>query len=91
MNHLLLAAIQILPIADAHKKNEAFAKAQHVVEQSGLHFHVDNFEIAIEGSYEQIMRVVEAVQLSIYNAGIEELILNVRLHSNKTKDVKLKK
>ena len=91
MTHTIIAGIQILPKGNEEKKAEALKKALTVIEQSGLHFHKDHFEIIVEGNFEQVVRVIEAVQLSSFNAGIDELLLNVRFHSQNGKDLKLNK
>jgi uncharacterized protein YqgV (UPF0045/DUF77 family) len=90
MTHTIIAGIQVVPKGNNIKAEEVMKKVLSVIEQSGLHSKEENFEVVIEGSYEQVTRVIEAVQLASFNAGAEELLLNIRMQIIKGKDVKLK-
>ncbi|MBC7862094.1 MAG: thiamine-binding protein [Bacteroidia bacterium] len=89
MTNQILAGIQILPKGKETKAEEAYKKAVSVIEQSGLHFKKDNFEIVLEGNFEQVMRILEAIQLTSFNAGADEILLNIKIHAKNGKDVKL--
>ncbi|RYD50953.1 MAG: thiamine-binding protein [Sphingobacteriales bacterium] len=81
-------AIQFLPLR--HSQETAYTiidAAIQVVKQSGLPYTVGPFETTIEGSYEQVMNLLEQMQLAARNAGAEELLINMKLHRNFSHDL----
>jgi uncharacterized protein (TIGR00106 family) len=82
-------AIQILPKS---KDLDAYAiidKAIEAIQQSGLKYLVCPFETVIEGSYEEVMKVVEQAQEACFKAGAEELIVNLKIQRGKQHSVSI--
>lgn len=91
MSNSIIASIQVIPVGSEEKTLEASRKAVSIIEQSGLHYQHNSLSISIDGSFEQVMSVIEAVRLACFNAGAMELFLNIQIKASNGKDLKLKK
>jgi uncharacterized protein YqgV (UPF0045/DUF77 family) len=89
MKNSLLLSLQIIPTGTEEKKTAAFKKIQSDIEQCGLPFKSEEFGYVLEGQYEPMMRLIEALQLAAFNAGAEEIQIIIRLRSANGKDLKL--
>lgn len=88
MNHKVNIAVQVLPLGIS--KSDAYGiidEAIRCIDQSGLKYLVCPFETVIEGTYEQVMQLVENLQQCCREAGAEELLINLKLQRNFTRDV----
>ncbi|MCU4175414.1 MTH1187 family thiamine-binding protein [Carboxylicivirga sp. N1Y90] len=88
-NSQVNVAIQVLPLTKAEHVYPIVDEAIKIIEQSGLKYRVCPFETVIEGSYSEVMGVVEKVQAACYNAGAENLICNLKIQSSKVKEVRI--
>jgi uncharacterized protein YqgV (UPF0045/DUF77 family) len=74
-------AVQFLPLhlsqAEAYRIIDA---AIAVVQASGLEYVVSPFETVLEGPYEEVMEVFNAMQKAAFKAGAGELLINSKLH-----------
>jgi uncharacterized protein YqgV (UPF0045/DUF77 family) len=76
-------AIQFLPLRYSQEMAYTIIGAAiRVVQQSGLPYVVGPFETTVEGSYEQVLNLLDQMQLAARNAGAEELLINLKLHRN---------
>lgn len=89
MKNILIASLQVQPQGSEEKRKQALLKIEADIEQCGLRVKKQSFDYVIEGNYEQITRLFEAVQLASFNAGADEIFLNIRIHSINGKDLKL--
>ncbi len=81
MSHKVNLAIQILPLRQ--DKDDAYASidaAIQVVKDSGLKYEVCPFETVVEGSYAEVMQLADDMQQACYKNGVEELLVNMKLH-----------
>jgi len=81
-------AIQVLPKSDKNNY-EIIDRAIEIIKQSGLKHIVCPFETVIEGDYDKIMEIVKKVQIVCFEAGADELIVNIKIQNNKFQDVTL--
>ena len=81
MKNTIVAYIQIIPIGEENFCKAALEKIQVDIEQCGLPMKKQQFGYAIEGAYEPIMRICEALQLAAFNAGVKQIDLTIRMHS----------
>lgn len=83
-------AIQILPLHLAQEEAYRIIDAAiSVVQQSGLKYVVCPFETVIEGPYETVMRIADDMQEACYQAGAQTLLVNMKLHRSRQKDMKI--
>lgn len=88
MNNKINLAIQVLPLGIP--KSEAYRivdAAIETIKESGLAYRVCPFETVIEGNYETVMQLMNAIQETCKNAGAEEVLINMKLQRNFIKDV----
>lgn len=81
-------AIQVLPLGIP--KDQAYQivdEAIKCIHDSGLKYLVCPFETVIEGEYNKVMNLVDAIQTACKNAGAPEVIINMKLQRNFSKDV----
>ncbi len=79
-------AIQVLPFTDTADKYEIIDKAIQVIAESGLRYVVCPFETVLEGTYDEVMEVVQDIKHSCLIAGAQDLIINIKLHARKDAD-----
>ncbi|HEX5172217.1 MAG TPA: thiamine-binding protein [Cyclobacteriaceae bacterium] len=89
MNNDIHLAIQIVPLQiEAGQHPYAIIdKAIDVIDQSGLTYQVCAMETVIQGKYDRIMSVIKEAQQVCFDAGANELIVNIKLHIRKDGDV----
>lgn len=78
---LVNLAIQILP--QGLEKAEAYAAvdaAISAIAASGLKYVVCPFETVVEGTYQEVMQVLESAQVAAFGVGAASLLVNMKLH-----------
>ena len=95
MNQKINLALQILPKSDNVNTYEIIDRAIEVIQKSGLKYVVCPFETVMEGTYEEVMKVVKDAQDVCFEHGAIEIIANIKIQRAITHDVfiddKLKK
>lgn len=79
-------AIQVIPKV----KENAYAvvdKAIEAIRSSGVKYRVCPFETVMEGPYEKLMQVVDNAQQACFEAGAEEVLVNIKIQRRKNGDV----
>ena len=78
-------AIQIL--LQGQDKAEAYRMVDAgigAIAASGLKYVVCPFETVVEGTYEEVMAVLESAQDAAFGAGAASLLVNMKLHRSAT-------
>lgn len=95
MKNYVNIALQVLPKSKTREAYDIVDDAIEIIQQSGLKYQVCPFETVIEGSYDEIMKLVEKVQETCFNKGADELLVYIKLQIRKdckvTIDDKMKK
>lgn len=89
MNHKINLAVQVIPKSGKHDQYFLVDKAIQVIQDSGLKYQVCPFETVIEGEYDQIMKVIRQAQKACFEAGAEELLVNIKMQIRKEGDVSI--
>ncbi len=82
-NKIVNIAIQVLPFSADLEVYDVVDKAIEVIARSGVKYRVTPFETVMEGTYEQLMAVVCDVQTVCYQAGVDAVLCNLKIQSNK--------
>ena len=82
MNRTVNIALQILPSSKTIHPYALVDKAIEVIAHSGLRYKVTPFETVMEGSYDDIMKVVKLAQEACYGAGAESLMTYIKIQSS---------
>ena len=89
MDHKINLALQIIPKSDSKDLYTLVDEAIRVIQDSGLKYEVCPFETVIEGRYEEIYRVVKDAQSACFEAGADELLVNIKMQIRKDGDVSI--
>jgi len=84
--NIINLAIQALPFSEKQDKIAIIDEAIKVIEQSGLKYVVCPFETVVEGEYSLVMKLVTDLKEKCFQAGADELIINMKLHAKKDGD-----
>jgi uncharacterized protein (TIGR00106 family) len=85
--HIINASIQIVPIVlDKHPYlwvDDAIA----IIQQSGIKHEVTPFATILEGTYEEVMKVIHDVNEFLYQKGCTEWISNLQIQIRSAGDI----
>jgi uncharacterized protein YqgV (UPF0045/DUF77 family) len=77
--HSINASIQILPIVQDKHPYEWVDEAIGIIQRSGIKYEVGPFSTALEGSYDQVLRVIDEINQRLLHRGCAEWISNIQL------------
>jgi len=90
--HIINASLQILPIVQDKHPYEWVDEAIAIIEQSGIKYEVGPFTTIVEGTYNQVIGLINNINDYLQQKGCAEWILNaqiqIRANSNITGDEK---
>lgn len=87
MSNNINLAIQVLPKVKDGNMYAVVDKAIEVIQKSGVKYRVCPFETVMEGSYEKLMQIVDEAQKACFEAGAEELLVNIKIQRRPNADV----
>ena len=87
MKNYVNIALQVLPKSKTKESYDLVDDAIKLIQDSGLKYQVCPFETAIEGPYDEIMKLVEKVQETCFNNGAEELMVYIKIQNRKNGQV----
>lgn len=93
--YLINASIQLLPLAQDKHPYEWVDDAIEIIQQSGIRHEIGPFATVLEGTYSEVMDVVNQVNEFLYSKGCAEWITNlqiqIRSNGDMTGDEKIEK
>ncbi|MGF7139005.1 MTH1187 family thiamine-binding protein [Roseimarinus sediminis] len=87
MKHKINLALQVLPQSQSTHPYSIVDKAIEAIQRSGLKYQVCPFETVIEGSWDEVMSVVQEVHEICYENGTEKMMTYIKIQSQKNEDV----
>lgn len=81
-NNQINVAIQLLPTKTTGDKIAIIDKAIELIKHSGLKHIVCPFETVVEGTYQQVFDLVNAIRVQSLKNNCEELIINIKIHAS---------
>jgi len=83
-NYIVSASIQILPIGTHQHPYVWVDAAIEIIQKSGISHRVQAFDTVMEGTYPEIMAVIDQINQQLCYAGCEEWIthLQIQIRSN---------
>lgn len=85
--HLINAAIQLLPGEKKAVSYEIIDKAIELIVNSGLKYRVCPFETIVEGKFSEITSLIEKIRDESFRSGAEDILINLKLQLGKNKDI----
>jgi len=86
-NHTINLAIQILPKSKTIDSYLLVDKAIEVIQNSGVRYMVCPFETVMEGEYQELIHIVEKARDAVFEAGADEMLINIKIQARKNSDV----
>ncbi|MEN9686862.1 MAG: hypothetical protein RLZZ28_2648, partial [Bacteroidota bacterium] len=78
--YLVNASIQIIPVIPGNRHPyEWVDEAIDIIRQSGIKYKVAPFSTELEGSYEEVSKLIDAVNEYLYSKGLNEWITQVQI------------
>lgn len=73
------ASIQLVPVVQDRHPYEWVDEAIYIIQQSGIKHEIGPFSTVIEGTYEEVMRVIHRINEHLYAQQCPEWITNVQI------------
>ncbi|GEO10849.1 thiamine-binding protein [Segetibacter aerophilus] len=86
-NYLVNASIQILPIVQDKHPYEWVDEAIVVIQQSGIKHEIGPFATVVEGTYAEVMAIVNAVNEHLLSKNCSEWIASVQINMRSKSDI----
>lgn len=86
-NYLINASIQVVPISTDKHPYEWVDEAIHVIANSGIKYEVGPFATILEGTYEEVFKVIHDINETLLNKGCPEWITNLQVQLRNDRDV----
>jgi len=86
-NYLINASIQIVPIVQNKHPYEWVDEAIAIIQESGVKHEVGPFATVLEGTYDEVMKVLHDVNEYLYSKGCREWISNVQIQIRSGGDI----
>ncbi|MBO9660148.1 MAG: thiamine-binding protein [Chitinophagaceae bacterium] len=86
-NYLVNASLQIVPVVQDRHPYEWVDEAIAIIQSSGIKYEVGPFATVLEGQYEQVLKVIMAVNEFLYQQGCAEWISNIQLQIRSNGDI----
>ena len=85
--YLVNASIQIVPVVQDKHPYEWVDEAIAVIQQSGIRHEVGPFTTILEGTYQEVMNVIHAVNEHLVKKGCNEWISSIQLQIRSNNDI----
>ena len=86
-NFIVNASIQILPIVQDRHPYDWVDEAILVIQQSGIKYEIGPFATVLEGTYAEVMGVVNAVNEHLISKQCNEWIASVQVNMRSKSDI----
>ena len=86
-NHTINASLQILPVVQDRHPYEWVDEAIAVIRQSDVKHEVGPFATVIEGSYTEVLTVINNINEYLQQKGCAEWILNAQIQIRANADI----
>ncbi len=85
--YLVNASIQIVPVVQDKHPYEWVDEAIAVIQQSGIRHEVGPFTTILEGTYQEVMNVIHAVNEYLVTKGCNEWISSIQIQIRSNNDI----
>lgn len=85
--YIVNASIQILPIVQDKHPYEWVDEAISIIEKSGIQYEVGPFATVVEGSYDEVMKLIHDINEYFYSKGCSEWITNLQIQIRSGGDI----
>lgn len=86
-NYTINASIQILPVTQDKHPYEWVDEAILIIQQSGIKYKIGPFATVVEGTYEEVIKVVHNINEHLADRQCNEWITSVQLNIRSNSDI----
>jgi uncharacterized protein (TIGR00106 family) len=86
-DHIINASIQIVPIVQDKHPYDWVDEAIALIQRSGIKYEVGAFATVVEGTYAEVMKLVNDVNEYLYSKGCNEWISNLQIQIRSNGDI----
>ena len=84
---IINASVQIIPIVLDKHPYEWVDEAIEVIQKSGIKYEVGPFATVLEGTYSEVMAVIQSINEYLYSRECQEWITNVQIQVRSKGDI----
>ena len=85
--HIINASLQIIPVVQDRHPYEWVDEAIAVIQQSSVKYEVGPFATVVEGSYSEVLTVINNINDYLLQKGCTEWILNAQIQIRANGDI----
>jgi uncharacterized protein (TIGR00106 family) len=85
--HIVNASLQIVPIVQDKHPYEWVDEAIAIIQQSSVKYDVGAFATTLEGTYDEVMKVIHNVNEYLQKKGCAEWIANIQIQIRSDRDI----
>ena len=85
--YIVNASLQIIPVVEDRHPYLWVDEAIQIIENSGIYYDVGPFATIIEGTYDQVMKVINDVNEYLLSKGCVEWISNIQIQIRSNGDI----
>lgn len=86
-SYIVNAALQILPIVNDKHPYKWVDEAIAVIQNSGVKYEVGPFATVMEGTYDEVMQVIQNVNEYLYSKNCAEWIASIQIQLRCDRDI----
>jgi len=86
-NYVINASIQIIPIVTDKHPYQWVDEAISIIQQSGIRYEIGPFATVLEGHYDEVMKVIHAVDHHLFERKCSEWISNLQIQIRSEGDI----
>ncbi len=86
-SYIVNASIQIIPIVQDKHPYEWVDEAIAIIQQSSVKYEVGAFATVLEGSYAEVMKVINDINEYLLQKGCAEWISNIQIQIRSNSDI----
>ena len=86
-HHLINASLQIIPVVQDRHPYEWVDEAIAIIQRHGIKHEVGAFGTVVEGTYDQVMEVIHAINNHLQQRGCNEWILHSQIQMRSNRDI----
>lgn len=90
INKKINVALQVLPQSKTKHPYSIVDKAIELIQNSGLTYKVCPFETVIEGTWSEVMSVIEKVHEVCYDNETDKMMTYIKIQTSKSEDVTIR-
>lgn len=75
------AALQLLPLKTSDERYSVIDKAIALIQNSGMNYKVCPFETVVEGTSDEVYKLIRQIQEETLKNNCDELIFNIKIHA----------